>query len=88
MSSQYNTFYEMSYIPCNRQDQNKMLEEGRGTVNIDGKVVTGGLDINGNYIPPKHTIMYMGNFGISYASRGASSATTSFAARSARANHL
>lgn len=88
MSSQYNTFYEMSYIPCNRPAEHKMLEEGKGQVNVDGVTVSGGTVLDGTYHAPKNTIMYAGGFGLSGISQGSAVATTTFAIRAARANHL
>lgn len=46
MSYSHNNFYDQAYIPCNAADENAAAETGIGQVNIDGKVIKGGININ------------------------------------------
>ena len=101
MSSAYNTFYEMSYIPCNHPNMNAALEAGTAQVNVDGVSVMGGIKVNdkcytggyttkaGGYVPGHNQLFHVGGFNPSrYSATRNVVASNAHVARSTRANYL
>jgi len=101
MSSTYNTFYEMAYIPCNQPHLNAALEAGTAQVNIDGVAVQGGIKINGQchvggystkeggYISGSNQLFYLGGFNpVRNSGTRNPVASNVHVARSTRANYL
>jgi hypothetical protein len=47
MSALYNTWYEQAVIPCPASHEHADAEAGIGQVNVDGKVIKGGIKLGG-----------------------------------------
>jgi hypothetical protein len=91
MSSAYNNIYEMSYIPCAHKDHNAALEDGNAIRNVDGKVVGGGIMINGKCVPTSNQKIFAINGfagGVRYTASVVPSATNAHTAIAAARNHL
>jgi hypothetical protein len=101
MSSVYNTFYEMAFIPCNSPHENAALENGTGQVNVDGKTIMGGIKVNqqcviggfstneGGYVGGNKQLFYVGGFSPSrFSATKNVMASNAHTARSTRANYL
>jgi hypothetical protein len=101
MSSVYNTFYEMSYIPCNSPNMNGALEAGTAQINVDGKAIMGGIKVNqqchtggyttkdGGYIAGNNQLFYLGGFNpVRNSTTRNPVASNVHVARSTRANYL
>ncbi len=101
MSSVYNTFYEMSYIPCNNPSMNGALEAGTAQINVDGVSVMGGIKVNqqchtggyttkeGGYISGTNQLFYIGGFSPArFSATKNPIASNAHVAKSTRANYL
>ena len=93
MSSLYNMFYDQSHIPCTKPQNNAAAEDGTGTVNIDGVLMTGGVMcggkcVRGNKSDGNLPIFYAGGGNFPYTATGSATATNAHTIRAARANHL
>ena len=101
MSSAYNTFYEMSHIPCNSPHANAALEAGTAQLNPDGVAISGGIKINeqchfgghttaqGGYTAGNQQLFYVGGFSPArYSASKNVMASNAHVARSTRSNYL
>ena len=90
MSSVYNSVFEMSHIPCAHPGYNNMLEDGTAKRNVDGKVISNGISIDGKCHKLPHQIWAITGFagGVRYGGPAVSTANNVHTATAAARNHL
>jgi len=75
MSTSQTVWYQQAYIPCPHPDHAQSVADGKGAVNIDGKVITGGTSANGKCYQPTHSVFSLGS-GSTTAYKGNTVLTT------------